>query len=230
MAKKVNTKELEVLQQDKLEENVSKVEEFFKKNKKTISTCFCLAVVVVLGIMAYNNFVRQPKIKEAQAQAFQAEKFFQEGSFELALNGDGDMLGFEQIAQEYGSAAGESIYLYGGLCNLQLGNWQAAIDWLKKYSGSDVILAQRAIAAQGDALCGLEKFEEALAQYQKAADYAENAYCAEYLLKAGEVAEKLGSQAKALELYKKVKDLYPSTLQGQVIDKYISRIENAPLN
>lgn len=224
---KITTKNQEKLQQEKVEESVSKVELFFNENKKKIWGILCAILAIALVILAYNHFVRQPKIREAQAESFQAEKFFREGSFEQALKGDGDMMGFEQLAQEYGNKAGESVYLYAGLCNLQLGNWEEALSWLNQYSGSETILAARAIAAQGDAYCGLEQFENALAKYEKAARYANNAYSAEYLLKAAEVAEHIGNTTKALELYKEIKDQYPGTVQGTMIDKYITRLENS---
>ena len=220
-------KNQEKLQQEKVEENVNKVQQFFNENKKIIWGSLCAILVVGLGILAYNNFVRQPKIKEAQAQTFQAEEVFQQGEYELALKGDGNFLGFEQIVAEYGSNAGEAVYFYAGVCELQLGNYQNALDYLKQYNGKESILAQRAIAAQGDAYAGLEEFNNALACYEKAARKVENDYSAEYLQKAGRVAEQLGDAQKALAFYKEIKDQYPNTIQGMQIDKYISRIENA---
>ena len=191
---------------------------------------YALAIVFLigLGILAYQHFVRAPKIAEALAQSYQAQAAFDKGEFELALKGDGNTLGFEQVIEDYGSAAGESVFLYAGLCELQLGNYENAINFLDKYEGDDTILAARAIAAKADAYSALENYEKAAALYEQAASKAENAYTAEYLLKAGIVYEELGNNAKALEIYKKIKDFYPMTLQGQTIDKYISRIENTP--
>lgn len=220
-------KNQEKLQQEKVEERVSKVEKFFNDNKKTIWGCLCAILLVGIGILAYNNFVRQPKIKEAQAQTFAAEEVFRNGEYELALKGDGNFLGFEQLVSEYGSAAGEAVYFYAGVCELQLGNWQNAIDYLQKYNGSDDILATRAIFAQAKAYEGLEDFQKALELYEKAARKSDNAFAAEYLQKAGEMAEALGQSDKALAFYKEIKDQYPATIQGMSIDKYISRIESA---
>ncbi|MBQ9185922.1 MAG: tetratricopeptide repeat protein [Bacteroidales bacterium] len=220
-------KNQEKLQQEKVEERVSKVEQFFNENKKTIWGCLCAVLVVGVGILAYNNFVRQPKIKEAQAQTFQAEEVFRNGEFELALKGDGNFLGFEQLVSEYGSAAGEAVYFYAGVCELQLGNWQEALGYLNQYKTDDTIMAARAIAAQATAYEGLEDYNKALEFYEKAARYADNAYAAEYLQKAGRVAEELGNTEKALALYKEIKDQYPATVQGMAIDKFITRIESS---
>lgn len=220
-------KNQEKLQQEKKEEALSKVEQFFNNNKKTIWGCLCAILVVGVGILAYNNFVRQPKIKEAQGQTFQAEEQFRNGEFELALKGDGNFLGFEQIVAEYGSAAGEAVYFYAGVCELQLGNWQEALEYLNQYNGSDAILAARATAAKATAYEGLEDYAKALELYEKAARQADNVFAAEYLQKAGVVAEELGQTEKALALYKEIKDQYPNSVQGATIDKYITKIESS---
>ena len=50
---------------------------------------------------------RKPLIQEALAQSFTAEQHFRADSFALALNGDGNALGFKQIIDEYGNNAGD---------------------------------------------------------------------------------------------------------------------------
>ena len=135
---------------------------------------------------------------------FPAEASFQAGEFELALNGDGNSLGFAQVIDEYGSKAGASAYLYAGVCELQLGNYENALNYLKKYNGKDAILAARALACQGDAYVGLEKYKDALSCFEKAAAKSDNIFSAAYLLKAGVVCEELGDNQKALSLYKQI--------------------------
>ena len=60
---------------------------------------------------------------------FPAEANFRNGEYDLALNGDGNVLGFSQIIDEYGAKGGKDVYLYAGLCELQLGNYQEAINF-----------------------------------------------------------------------------------------------------
>ena len=47
-------KNQEKLQQEKVEENVNKVQQFFNENKKIIWGSLCAILVVGLGILAYN--------------------------------------------------------------------------------------------------------------------------------------------------------------------------------
>ena len=228
MATKKNDKAaLQQERQEKIEETVSKTEQFYNENKKTIWGCIIAAAVIALGVLAYNQFYLKPKVAEAQEQAYLAEAAFRAGNFELALNGDGNNYGFAQIIDEYGSKAGKAMPFYAGVCALQLKDYEAAVDYLKKYKGKDPILAARAQACLGDALAGLERYEEAAAQFEKAAGVSDNMFAAGYLLKAAVTYEELGANDKALALYETIKDKYPQSMEAYDIDKYINRIKIA---
>jgi len=214
-------------QQEQVATTVSGVEAFFKKNQKWIEWALIALVVIIFGIFAYNRWVVIPAHQEAEQQMFQAEQSFRNNDFETALNGDGNVLGFKDIIDNYGSRAGKSAYLYAGLCDLQLGNYEEAISYLKKYSTKDKLMQGRAWCAIGDAYSNLQDYTSALNWYKKAASLEENAYTATYLFKAALVSEELGDKAGALKLYKEIETKYPQTLEGYDIQKYISRIENA---
>lgn len=224
---KEKIKEQEMEQQAAVGQSISAVEKFFNENGKTLWICIAVIAAIILGYYAYNRFYTQPRQAEARSQMFPAEASFRAQQYELALKGDGNTLGFEQIIDEYGSKAGEAVYLYAGECALQLGEFEDAVSYLKQYKGSDDLLAARALACEGDAYVGLEKYNEALACFEKAAAKADNMFAAAYLKKAGLVCEEIGDNAKALTFYKKIKDQYQQSMEGYDIDKYISRIENA---
>ena len=226
MATKKNEKQ-EALQQEKLKETVSKTEQFYNENKKTIWGCIIAAAVIALGVLAYNQFYLKPKKAEAQEQMYPAEAAFRQGNFDLALNGDGNNYGFAQVIDEYGAKAGKAVYFYAGVCALQQQNYEEALGYLKKYNGKDPILAARAQACIGDAYVGLQKYSEAVSQFEKAAGLSDNMFAAEYLLKAAVACEELGNKDKALKLYETIKDKYPQSIEGYDIDKYINRIKIA---
>ena len=206
-------------------EAVSKTEKFFQENGKLLAY-ICAAFVVVCAIVfCWFKFAYQPKVNEAQGQMAAAEQNFRAADYELALNGDGNALGFVQIIDEYGKKAGKAVYFYAGVCELQLGEWEQAIKYLESYNGKDAILAARATACIGDAYVGLEDYKKALGYFEKAAATADNMYAAGYLLKAAAVAEALGENDKALSFYKKIQDQYPQSLEAYDVDKYIGRME-----
>ena len=219
---KVNKNENEVA----VVEALSKTELFFEKYGRQIVLSLVAAVVLAAGIFCWYKFIYQSAAEEALGQMAIAEQNFRASDYEVALNGNGNDLGFAQIIDEYGAKAGKAAYFYAGVCELQLGNWESAVNYLKAYKGKDAILAARAAACMGDAYIGLEEYSKALACFEKAAAEVDNMFAAGYLLKAGLTAEKLGEESKALACYKKIKDQYPQSIEGFDIDKYIARIEN----
>ncbi|MBR6859185.1 MAG: tetratricopeptide repeat protein [Bacteroidales bacterium] len=222
MANKPNDQEL---RQQNVAEAVSKTELFFQKYSKIIYGCVAAILLIALAILAYNRFILQPQKEKAQAAMYQAEQKFTAGNYALALAGDDNMMGFEEIIDTYGSKAGQAVYLYAGSCALQTGDFDKAIKFFKKYAGEDSILLSRAQAGIGDAYVGLEDYKNALAAYEKAAATVDNVFSAGYLLKAGQVAEELGDKDKALAFYNKIKDQYPNAVEAADIDKFITRIE-----
>ena len=221
MAKEIKNENVEAVV-----EAVSKTEKFFNENGKVLGGIVAGFAVVAAIVFCWYKFAYQPAVEEAQGQMAVAEENFRAADYELALNGDGNVLGFTQIIDEYGAKAGKAVYFHAGVCELQLGNYELAIKDLKAYKGTDEILKARALACIGDAYVGLENYAEALVYFEKAAAVVENMYAAGYLLKAGVVAEKLGENAKALGFYETIKDQYPQSMEAYEIDKYIGRVEN----
>ena len=205
-------------------EAVSKTDLFFKENKNLIIGVAVAAVLVAFGILAFQKWYYQPKAREAQQQLYPAEMAFKAESWETALNGDGNNLGIAQVIEDYGKATPAAAWFEAGICELQLGNYESAIDYLKNYKGKDAILKARSISCMGDAYVGLEDYAKALDCFVKAAGVIDNIYAAAYLLKAGVTAEQLGKNEEALKYYKTIKEQYPQSMEGYDIDKYISRL------
>lgn len=219
------TKEEE--RQQNVAEAVSKTEQFFKKYSNLIYGCVIAVLVIALLVIAYNRFILQPKKAQATDQMAQAERWFEAGEYELSLTGDDNSLGFDDIISQYGSKAGQAVYLYAGIAKYRTGAYDEALALLKKYKGDDPILLGKAQACIGDTYVELEDLANAVVWFEKAAKTTDNLFAAGYLIKAGIASEELGNTAKALELYKKVKDLYPNAPEAMEIDKYITRLETA---
>ena len=222
---KANVNDKDAIRQEALEETVSKTDQFYNEHKKTIWTVVIVLLVIALAVFAYIKLVYQPKCVEASQQAFPAEQSFSTGEYELALRGDGNVLGLADVIDQYGGKAGSAIFMEAGICALQLGEFEQALQYLKKYNGKEPIAAARAIACQGDAYAGLGKYQDAAEAYCKAAAKADNTFAAAYLLKAGILYEELGSKDKALDCYNTIKDKYPQSIEGYDIDKYITRVK-----
>ena len=221
MSTKKQTNESEI----NVGEAINKTHDFFEKNGKTLVYIVSAIVGVLVLVLAYQYLYRAPLKKEALDQMFVAEQLFRADSFEAALNGDGNTLGFQQIIDEYGSAAPTSVYFYAGVCHLQLGNYNEAIGTLKKYSSEDPILYARSLCNIGDAYASLAQNKEALDYYKRAAAQSDNVFAAQYLMKAAFIEEENGNKEAAIKLYEEIKLKYPQSMEGFEADKYISRLQ-----
>lgn len=207
-----------------VEETLTRTEQLLEENYKPL--LIGLAVLVVLvGAAWLGRMYISKKNDEAQSQMFQAQKYLEMDSLNLALNGDGNYLGFADIANEYKlTKAGNLARYSAGICNLHLGNYEEAIKYLEKYSKKDKVIGSIAIGATGDAYVELGNTEKGITKYLEAADFADNQFNTPlYLMKAGELYEISGKYAEALKLYQRIKDKYPSSTEGVTIDKYIAR-------
>ncbi|MDR1199413.1 MAG: tetratricopeptide repeat protein [Prevotellaceae bacterium] len=212
-------------------EALSKGEKFLAENRTKIIKTLIAVVIVVIAILGYKYLIDKPRENAAQEQMAAAQRYFEIDSLNLALNGDGVNLGFNEIIDEYGStSAGRLARFYAGFCNLHLGNFEEAVSLLKAFNGNDEILQARAYCGMGDAYTELEQYDNAALYFMKAANYRENDFSAAYLMKAGLIYEQSGKYDEALEAYKKIKTHYNKTTEAQEIDKYIERVEIKQLN
>ncbi len=210
-----------------VEQALTSTEHFIERYQKTITIAIIAVLVVVGGWLGFRRFIVEPRDDEAKSQMFAAEQYFERDSFNLALNGDGNYLGFLDIIDDYGitRTAGLAHY-YAGVSYLNLGDFESAIEHLVKFKLNDKLIRTIAIGAIGDAYMELGEQSKAIDHYLKAAKRKPNSFTTPlYLMKAAEILEKSGSPAKALEYYREIQEEYPESNEGRFIDKYISRAE-----
>jgi tetratricopeptide (TPR) repeat protein len=209
-----------------VEETLTRTERFLEQNYKTL--LIGLGVIVVLvGVFWLGRLYLGKKNDEAQSQMYQAERYFEMDSLKLALNGDGNYLGFLDIIKDYKfTNAGNLAKYNAGICYLHLGNYQEAIDLLNKYSKKDKVLGSLAIGATGDAYVELGDLDKGVTKYLEAAEYGMNSFNTPlFLMKAAELYEITGKYPDALKVYERIENDYPESTEGASIDKYIARVK-----
>jgi tetratricopeptide (TPR) repeat protein len=209
-----------------VEETLTRTERFLEENYKVL--LIALGVLVVLaGLFYLGRIYLGKKNTEAQSQMYQAERWLEMDSVKLALNGDGNYLGFIDIADNYKMTKSGNLARYGaGICYLHLGQYQDAIDYLTKYSKKDKVIGSIATGATGDAYVELGDLDKGVAKYIEAADMAKNSFNTPiFLMKAGQIFELQQKYAEALKLYERIKNEYPESTEGTTIEKYIARVK-----
>ena len=208
-----------------VEETLSRTEQWIESNQKPLSTAVFAIVVIIALYLGYGKFYEEPLNKEAHAEMFMAEKYFETDSFNLALNGDGQYLGFVDIADDYsGTAAGKLANYYAGISYLNLGDNESAIDYLSSFNANDEIISSIALGSLGDAYMNLGEIDEAITYYEKAINNSNNKFTAPLYLKRAALAhESNGNFSDALAHYETIKADYSKTQEAADIDKYITR-------
>ena len=77
---------------------------WIEDNANLISWCVAGIAIVVLGIIAINQYILKPKALEASNENAKAVVYFMAGDYDKALKGDdAECIGFEAIADELNS-------------------------------------------------------------------------------------------------------------------------------
>lgn len=206
-------------------ETSHKVEHFYHNYKKQINYAVIAIAALVLGYLAFNRFYLDPLEKEAQAALFQAQSWFEKDSFDLALKGQGEVQGFESIAEEYGlTKAGNLAHYYAAVCCMRKGEFQSAIDHMDDFSTKNELVGPLAIGLKGDAYVELNNIEKGAKLYLKAAGMSKNKLTAPvFLKKAGLAFEEIKAFDDAKKAYERIKNDFSDAQEAQDIDKYIAR-------
>lgn len=220
----VNKKQEEQDGFEAVESALSKTEQYIEDNRKSLTIIILAIALVVGGYLAYQRFYLAPLEIEAQEQMYVAERYFEQDSLRLALEGDGSFYGMIDVIDEFGATKSANLaHYYAGICYLRLGEYDEAIDYLNQFDGSDKLVSTIAIGAIGDAYVELEDYAKGVTYYVKAAAQNSNDLTsAIYLKKAGMVYEELGEYSKAVASYEKIKKDFPSSDEAREIEKYIT--------
>jgi tetratricopeptide (TPR) repeat protein len=211
---------------DAVAEKLESAEDFFKENQKWVYILLGAVVVIVGGFFLF-NYYKKNQTELAQNELFRPIGYFESDSLNKALKGDGNAMGLTEIAEEYGmTKPGNLAEFYAGAAFLKQGKFQEAIDHLKDFSASDILVQARAYALTGDAYMELKNYDEAAKYYDKAAEYKPNKfYSPTYLSKAALAYEKKGDNETALKRYDEIIEKYFDSSEYNEARKSKSRLE-----
>ncbi len=203
---------------------INKTELFVEKYRNVILGAVIALLLIVAGVSYYNNHLKEEN-QLAQAELFRAEQLFAIDSFQLAL-GDELTSGFLRVIEEYGATtSGNLAQAYAGLSYLHLGQYEEALTHLNKFDTDATLISSAVTGAKGDCYMELGDFEKA-AKFFKTASADDNSITAPfYLKKWGLALEKSGNSKKAAEVYTKIKDQYPSSMEAREVSKDIIRAQ-----
>ncbi|MCI1753182.1 MAG: tetratricopeptide repeat protein [Flavobacteriales bacterium] len=198
---------------------------FMEKNKMPVTIAVVAVLAIVAGLLGYRKFVSEPAAKQAAETIWKAQYYFEIDSLDLALSGDGNYLGFTQVADEYGSTpTGKLAKFYIAVINQQQGNNEIALQYYKEADLGDDVLRVMAVGNQGDVLVDLGRPQEAVGQFMKAADLVKSDYTTPmFLMKAGIVYQQQNDWANAAKCFGRIATDYPASPDANTAKKYAAR-------
>ena len=208
---------------DALTGRLEQAGDFFSMNRNLIFGVTGGLVLAVGGYFAYQYFQGEKDV-EGQDKLFAAVYRFEQDSLKLALNGKGATPGLIAIADDYsGTKAGNLAHFYAGTALLKEGKYDLAIEQLKGFSSSDLLVQARAYSLIGDAFSEKKSYAEAAEYYEKAAEYKPNKFFSPgYLLKLAIAQENAKANDKAVKAYEQILEKYPETAEAASAKKYKS--------
>jgi tetratricopeptide (TPR) repeat protein len=152
-----------------VQDAIGKSEAFIQQNRKSLSIIVGALVIAVGGYLFYQKVYVAGKEKEAETVLFRAEDYFKKDSIKLAINGDGNNPGLEEISGDYSvSPSGNLSRYYLGMSYMKAKEYDKAIEALKSYDAKDQMTGALALGAIADAYMELNNTDEAISYYEKA--------------------------------------------------------------
>ncbi|MFD2573693.1 tol-pal system YbgF family protein [Spirosoma soli] len=211
---------------DALENKLEDVGDFFQQNRNIVVGVLGGLVLLVVGFFGYRYYVSSQD-ETAQVEMFPSVYQLEADSLKKALNGDGRTPGLLAVADNYGATPGGNLAeFYAGMGLLKQGKYDDAIEHLKSFSSSDLLVQARAYALIGDAYMEKKSYGEAADYYQKAADYKPNKFFTPgYLMKLAVAYEQAKQNDKAVETYNSIIEKYAQSPEAVNAKKYKSVLE-----
>lgn len=206
---------------------IGRTEQFIYKNGKTLITILLVIVLLIGGYFAYTHLYQAGRADKASAAMFVAQQNLAQEMYEVALNGDGNQLGFLDVIAQYGpTPQGNLARHYAGECYVKLGDYDSALDYLTRYKEvkgvpAALVNAQN-LGLRGDIYVQKGDLPKAIEMYSKAVKAGEDPLTSPYYLKKlGLACISANKAAEANEAFQRVLDEYPQSMEARDIEKYM---------
>jgi TolA-binding protein len=208
-----------------IQERLVHAESWIEQNSKLVIGIAVAFLLIVGGYFAFTLY-KANQNQAAQKEMFQAQYYFEQDSLELALNGDGNNLGFIQIIDDYKfSDAAKLANYYVGAIYLKQGKFEAARLYLQDFSSNDLLIQARAYSLIGDTYMEEGNYESAAKFYSKAGNYEPNKFFSpSYLMKEALAHELANQKDKAVKVYDQIIEKYWDSSEYQNARKYKAKL------
>ncbi len=213
--------------EERMDSAIGRAEQFIYNNGKSLLTALVVVVLLVGGYFAYTHLYQAGREQKAAAAMFVAQQNMAQEMYEVALNGDGNQLGFLDVIAQYGSTAqGNVARQYAGECYVKLGDLDAALDQLGQYKAVKGVPAAMVNAQnfglRGDIYVQKGDYAKAVDLYSQAVKAGEDTFASPYYLKKmGLALAAADKNADANDAFQRILDEYPGSMEAREVEKYM---------
>ena len=217
--------------EQRIEEALGRTEEFLHRQGRTLLAVLAVVVVAVGGWMAYKHLYQVKRAEKAAAMMYVAQHNFAQQLWDVALEGDGNNVGFLEVIARYGSTPeGNLARHYAGVSYLMCGEQDKALEYLAQYKPTDgvpnVVVNAQNYGLQGDIQVDKGDMAAAAELFAKAVKAGDDPYTTPmYLKKMGLALVAQGRGSEAVDAYQRILDNYPMSVEARDIEKYIGAAE-----
>ena len=222
--KKISKRELK---EDTLVTWYVNVTTWYGKHRKNISIAITVVALAIIAVVVFLKN-RSDNNERAMAQLGDVYAIFDSGQFQAAIDGvpERNIPGLKSIVENYGnSPSGELARFYLANAYYQLGHYDEALRQFEEFSASDEMLTVSRYAGIAECFEAKGAYKEAAENFERAATkYAKDVNAAENLNNAARNFGLVGEKEKAIELYKRLKKNYPTSVYAREADRFIMQL------
>ncbi len=222
MAKKEKNESIEIIESpEALQKELTKVTGFFENNKSSIIIAAIVAIGAIVGYFGM-TWYQNNQATEGEKKLYKAVYAFESDSLSAAAKD------LAKVSDEFGGNAQNLADLYLGITLIKQGKYDQAIERLKSFNSSDLLVQARALSLVGDAYSEKKSYADAIEYYQKAAEYKPNKFFSPmYLLKLANAYEANKQPKEALATYTEITEKYPQSSESIPAKKYKALLESS---
>lgn len=222
MAKKEKNESIEIIESpEALQQELTKVTGFFENNKSSIIIAAIVAIGAIVGYFGM-TWYQNNQATEGEKKLYKAVYAFESDSLSAAAKD------LAKVSDEFGGNTQNLADLYLGITLIKQGKYDQAIERLKSFNSSDLLVQARALSLVGDAYSEKKSYADAIEYYQKAAEYKPNKFFSPmYLLKLANAYEANKQPKEALATYTEITEKYPQSSESIPAKKYKALLESS---